>query len=215
LKYIYITGDSFCFNRTSPTEHWPLILANNLGYELTGEGFPGCSWWPSRLDLIQYKNQHRTKFNNTDLFVFCHTEQSRMLGDKRTYFGSDESISLKNEIREFYLKHVYNEKVNQWAMLQWFNELNNIVADKNVIHLFCFKDTEIISSELNGTKFKPDLFSLSRRLGIKSRKNWVNCDSSPNHFSPYENMLLASFLTKFIQNNSLHECANNYFQIKL
>jgi len=100
-------------------------------------------------------------------------------------------------------------------MIQWFDELNNIVSDKNVIHLFCFKDTEIISSKLNGIKFKPDLFSLSRRYGVKPLKEWSDCNLNPNHFSYYENTLLASFLSKFIRNNPLDKCTNNYYQITL
>lgn len=211
MSYIYVGGDSFCYRRENPATDWPLILANELELKLTGQGFSGSSWWPVRDDLLRYKNLDKQKFDDTKIFVFCHTEVSRIHNSQLYYDDPDK----KEEIYNFYMKYIYDETFHRWSMLQWFNELNNIVADKNVIHLFCFRDTEILSSELNGIKFKPNLFALSRRLGVKPLKEWSDCNLNPNHFSPYENTLLASFLSKFIRNNPLDKCANNYFQIKL
>lgn len=206
-----MSGDSFCYSRKNPATDWPLILANELELKLTGQGFPGSSWWPVRNDLLRYKNLNKQKFDDTKIFVFCHTEVAR-IHNSQMYF---EDADKREEIYNFYMKYIYDETFHRWSMIQWFDELNNIVSDKNVIHLFCFKDTEIISSKLNGIKFKPDLLSLSSRYAVKPIKDWSNWNSNPNHFSSYENTLLASFLSKFIQNNSLDKCTNNYYQIKL
>jgi hypothetical protein len=184
MSNIYITGDSFCFWRENPAYHWPLILANKLNLTLTGQGYPAKSWWYARQNLYEYKKS--IDFNRTELFIFCHTEPLRILSTKITSCFP-EDIPDEFHANEVYYKHIYDEDFHKWAMTKYFHELNDMLANRKVIHLFCFKESLKLGFNIcNGYKNVVDLKSLMNKD--------INTEQSYNHFLPESNVQLADFL---------------------
>jgi hypothetical protein len=71
MKNLCVVGDSFCVFRQDQTD-WPKALSTLLNLNLIGFGLPGESWWFIRQNFLKILNSK--DFNNTELFVFCHTE---------------------------------------------------------------------------------------------------------------------------------------------
>lgn len=216
MNNIYIGGDSFCADRQSWKTTWPVILANKLNLNLAGRGFAGKGFWPTRLDLIEYlKDEHNSK--NTDLFVFCHTLQDRLLHTEyaKDLVGAWRDVPPNNkEVAEMYYKYLYDPEVHMWAMKQWFLELNEILANKTVIHLFCFNPTVIISDRLNGHKFSENLYYMAYKMdGLDNEDVFVE---RLNHFTQSFNLRFANalanyYLTEVIQNPT----QTKYFNIDI
>jgi len=192
MANLYITGDSFCFWRKDPLYHWPLILANNLNLKLTGEGYPGRSWWNSRQNLHEYKQT--PDFQNTELFIFCHTEPLRILSTEIASYSPDR-IPDELHAKQIYYKHIYDEDFHRWAMVKYYHELNEILENKKVIHLFCFRAALNLGFTIcNGYK---GVDALTRLVfaDFKSKNKDINTEQSYNHFLPETNIELASFFT--------------------
>jgi hypothetical protein len=198
MNNVYIGGDSFCFWRNDSMNHWPKILANNLSLNLEGNGYPGRSWWSTRDDFINYMKT--SEYDNTDLFIFCHTEPLRILSTK-VQLCSPDSVSEKLRLNEIYYKHIYDEEFHNWAMVRYFEELNFMLKNKKVIHLFCFSMTRNLGIDiLSGYKTDTDLWSLVQKDFDQQNKN-INTEKTYNHFLPDTNQKIANFLT----NLYLHE----------
>lgn len=183
-KYIFITGDSFCSYRKDPNAHWPAALAQRLGLELQGNGYPGQGWWMSRLDLVNYSKTD--KFDNTDLFVFCHTEIRRPLTSNSIW-----RHGFTDEHLEFYLKYINDPEVDIWAAEHWYNDINKLLHGKTVIHLYLNNQHPELYSQLRGKKVTPCLMDISHWCnGI----NNLMQNGYPNHFTPSMNLKLAEEL---------------------
>jgi len=209
LKNIFICGDSFCFSRTNPNTHWPLLLANNLNMQLEGNGFPGFSWWPTRTEFLNYKKT--TKFDNTDLFVFCHTDPNRFLSSNIPSLFLTDNATWGNVSKTYY-KYLYEKEIAEWSMLQWFNELNTLLEDRKVIHLCSFTNTQIISNVLNGHKASTDLLTLSKISSFREGIKFEDIKEG-NHFTDNTNIRLANFLTDYFKNEMVESQTTKYFNI--
>ena len=215
MNNIYIGGDSFCADRHKVTT-WPVILANKLNLNLAGRGFAGRGFWPTRLDLIKYlKDKDNSK--NTDLFVFCHTNQDRMLHTEysKELIGVNQQTPPNNkEIAEMYYKYLYDPEVHTWTMKQWFLELNEILANKTVIHMCCFGASAILSHRLNGYKLYENLYGIAYNMdGLDNEDVFVE---RFNHFTQsfnakFANALANYYLTEVIQNPT----QTKYFNIDI
>ena len=197
MNKIFIAGDSYCFYREDPINHWPARLAKNLGLELHGNGFPGAGFWPVRklfLEFAQTKN-----FNETDLFVFCHTQPHRVLTSNPNFF---ENFDKNNE---FYFKCIQSDDVDSWAVTTWYNELSTYLQGKTVIHLASFEHTELFS-KLSGLKLLTPLLDICilSAGGSLSENGWGDSkvrkrmNDFHNHFSPAENINFGNFLTNIV-----------------
>ena len=219
---IYIAGDSFCAERTEETD-WPLRLANNLNMKLTGRGLPGRSWWPSRLDLLEYMKT--PEYEQTEYFVLCHTSPTRILHPYLSISPNTEIIRdcktnlllspgrVKN-IKHVYYSFLYDEEVQKWAMTSWYKELNELMKNKKVLHLCCLLDSFEQSSVLEGEVFdvplyiwcmetsNPGIVEEARNTKVIKEPNfdrgwdtWTN-----NHMTTRRNIELADELTEKIKN---------------
>ena len=225
MNEIYIGGDSFCFERRNPdrmNHSWPVILASKLNLKLNGTGFAGRGFWRTRLDLINYLKNNRK--NNVDLFILCHTNPDRLISSEYAsllvsgestvcygYNGQYDKILVPHnnkEISEMYYKYMYESEIHNWAMKQWFAELNVILKDKNVIHLFCFDKTAILERRepLNGHKMKisnhlmkNNLHDLAVNIGIE-RGHDPNDLNLINHFPKDINLDIANMLMNYYLN---------------
>jgi hypothetical protein len=190
-KNIFIAGDSYCFYRDNSDEHWPAYLARKLELELQGEGYPGQGWWPTRKLLMQY--QLSEQYNNTDLFVFCHTDHRRFLSDQHIDWNDFETI------KKVYFTYLQSDAVSDWCVENWYRELNDIMANKTVIHLSCFKHPQF--NLLQGKKMSQPLlyFSVEKAGGdiridtpkFGSQKVVDDMNRYHNHLSPDANVELA------------------------
>ena len=192
LKNLYIAGDSYCFYREAADQHWPAALAQGLNLTLSGAGFPGQGWWATRQHLINYAASDL--FDETDLFVLCHTEPGRMLTSRPIWATPDEE-----HVKEVYYKHIYSEDVAAWCVTQWYNELNQLLAGRRVVHLQCFEHPEF--ALLKGLRVDQPLLEMSiRSAGANpADTTWSSrvgdlMNASANHLSPAANRELAELI---------------------
>lgn len=187
-KFLYVSGDSFCFHRNDPSAHWPARLAELLNLSLEGEGFPGQSWWPTRKNFNDYILTE--KFNDTNVFIFCHTDIYRPLTSNKIW-----SHGYTQEMLDFHTKYILDYQVNDWTSSNWYGEINQAIKDKLVIHLHCFDSNKHIRSMLHGLHVETELIKLSRF----NHKNSINkMNHSDNHFTQRGNYLFADFLYQCI-----------------
>jgi len=193
--YIYIGGDSFCAARDNDQNHWPAILAKLANLKLEGKGFAGLSWWTTRKHLINYIQSN--KFNNTDYFIFVHTDFNRAL--------CDSEILFPNSIIETYRKYFHSYDISSWIREQWFSELTQLLKSKKVIHLHGFDESISSIAKLDGVNLTPCLLELSmNELGSsldEDRSKFIE-DNRSNHLSPENNQKLASFINNVLNESS-------------
>ena len=203
MKNIYVSGDSFCYDR-SP-DSWVTLLSNNLNSNLSGQGFPGYGWWITRNNLINFKKNDPIKWADTELFVFCHTGPDRLLSTvyPRHYIKiPTKDKDLENQwrnidlVNEVYYKYLYEKKFHDWAMTSWFYELNRILEGKNVIHLFCFQDSFELSHILNGHKLNGSLYTWAENDTIRKGYDY-NTVPTMNHLLLDSQKPIADFLANY------------------
>ena len=194
MRKIFVAGDSYCYYRTDSEGHWPARLSRNLGLELRGAGFPGQGWWSVRKSLLEYI---QTKdFNQTDLFVFCHTQPNRAITSNPNFYVDFE------QNKQFYLKYVQSDDVDSWAVSNWYTELVDCLRGKRVINLPSFAHNEFLSI-LSGLRLLTPLLDISilssggnlqdHYWGGPAVKEKMN--KFHNHFSTEENAKFGDFLT--------------------
>jgi hypothetical protein len=190
---LYIAGDSYCFYREDPTQHWPAALAHSLDLNLTGAGYPGQGWWALRRDLIAYSKT--AAFDQTQVFVLCHTEPARMLTSQPIWNTGQEE-----PVKEVYYKYIYSADVAAWAVEQWYQELNRLLQGRTVVHVPCFEHPEF--ELLQCTRLDQPLLELSIRSagGSTDLAGWGGSEvrqrmnDLPNHLSPEHNIELAELI---------------------
>ena len=194
MRKIFIAGDSYCYHRTDPNAHWPARLSCNLGLELRGAGFPGQGWWSIRKSLLEYTQT--TDFDQTELFVFCHTQPNRAITSNPNFYIDFE------QNKDFYLKYVQSDDVDSWAVSNWYAELNKRLQEKRIINLPSFVHNEFLSI-LTGLRLLTPLLNISilSSGGNLQDHNWggkkvkENMNKFHNHLSPMENVKFGDFLT--------------------
>ena len=204
---IYIGGDSFCACRTDINVNWPSIVATKLNRQLLGEGFSGCSWWPTRNHLIEHLSS--PKAIDTDIYIFCHTSQYRMIAPlDNLNWGSPDEINLDpfphprdgsdaRAFKRFYYKHVQSNAVADWMQQNWFRELNTLLPNKQVLHLPCFQETIPNTVLLDGVVYKNPLLTLSI-LDLPIDTEYIN-DTRPNHFTAAGEENLSNIILEILQ----------------
>lgn len=200
MRYIWISGDSFCWQRKNPETDWPLILANQLELKLEGEGFPGQHWWPVMKTLLDYAQTE--KFSQTEYFIICHTDCDRLITPPPVVRFTPKE---REHISEIYFKYIYSREMMQWMSEMYFNDLNRILTDKKPIYLNIFgeigegseTDKHLFNNILNGMKTAPDQ---NLRDFVKHDYNACGPDTHPNHFTPDQNQKFAEIMFSNIQN---------------
>jgi len=192
LKNIYVAGDSYCFYRNDSEAHWPAILAKRLNCTLTGEGYPGQGWWPVKKNLTTYSISQ--EFNHTELFVICHTDPMRFLSDQPIDWSSFDLV------KKIYETHIQSKSVSTWCVKHWYQELNQLLQGKLVVHLQCFAHDEF--ELLQGCKIMTSLLEMSvlDAGGLFTEPNYggkqiiEKMNNSANHFSPKGNNQLVDLI---------------------
>jgi hypothetical protein len=190
MRNLLVIGDSFCDHRYIDTD-WPVYLSNLLNLNLIGAGLPGESWWFIREHFMKIYTSD--EFKKTDLIVYCHTDPNRIIGTDGTLrIGDDDPDVIK-----LYLTKLQNLKFNDWCCRQWFKELNNLLADKKVIHVQNFPLTSKYFNKLNGVKVdRTTLYDLSLRELTDCNK--FIYDTRNNHFSTENNLKIANMLFEIV-----------------
>jgi uncharacterized protein (DUF2461 family) len=202
-RHLYVVGDSYCLYRSDPGAHWPAHLAQKFNLTLTGEGYPGKSWWYLRKNLLNYMQS--PMFEQTDYFVIIHTEFTRRLGDNMNF--SNYADPLVASVTETYFKYIQQDEVDHWKMKMWFLELNQLLAGKQVIHLQGFESTNNYFDILDGLKLCTPLISLSLDQQVDRAKFFS--DNRHNHFSPEKNIALANVIFDHIEKYYIHNTNTN------
>ena len=176
---MYIAGDSYCADRTDPAAHWPAHLAQILGLELTGAGFPGLGWWPVRQHLLQYLDSALAA--QTDLWVFCHTDPARPLTLQL----------LSPSAQRAWIGEIEDSNVTAWVARCWYQELNALMQGRRVLHLTCYSQSG--TAVLEGLHRSGNLYDLAREscagdLDLMTR--------APNHMTAGANRALAEELAQ-------------------
>jgi len=201
---ILIIGDSFCGDRNSP-DHWPYILLEKLTGRndkiVRGMGFPGASWWSTRKELIRQFHEHELP----KILILTHTEPSRIPSDEDLPLNTstilnNQTSTIDKEVRitaKNYYQHLYSSEFSEWAVLRWFEELDNILDKHRIsitIHLYSFDTTNWTKSKVRYT-FKNGVTSNEVLYNLQTSDCLF---SSPNHFSIEKNKILAQSLFKII-----------------
>ena len=200
---ILIVGDSWCSERDN-LGHWP----NALLFELTdiakgiprGRGFPGCHWWSIRKRLFDELNLKPAK-----VVIVVHTEASRIPSDINKPFTLNSAYKHAKALKNFenrtiyqaaadYYKHLYSANFHDWAERQWFIELDEFLAKKQVekvIHLYgVSKQPEQLRKFNHGVTVKQ---SIHKYLIVNTETEFY-----PNHMTYENNQKLTTFLHKLI-----------------
>lgn len=196
-KKIYIGGDSFCAWRHNLYVHWPYILAKNLRLDLAGQGYPGHSWWKTYCD---FKN-HFEQFNkDTEIYIFCHTNPNRIN-------CADTPTFIKNMTKnaEKYYNIFYDVDFHYWAMKRYYLQLNKLLIDKKVIHLFCFDNArDLYDVSSHGFYCDSLLIDMANKdhteLGLTMDGDTADDVPLYNHFNKETNKLIASKLLEVCTN---------------
>ena len=181
MTRIYIGGDSFCYYRNESTD-WPTLVAEHMGLELRGRGFPGDSWWLTRINLLE----HLALFPDTQTFVFCHTNPHRLLTGQRLFKNSEAE-----QVKQQYLKYFIDDDVSLWTVRQWYLELNQLLAGRHVLHFQSFSSSQEPFKLLAGTRVSTPLIELS--VGPDPTQDFMN-DPRRNHFSTEQNKQFAQIV---------------------
>ncbi len=197
MRKVFVAGDSYCYYRNDHEQHWPSRLAANLGAELRGQGFPGEGWWPVRKLLLNYMQS--ADFDQTDLFVFCHTQPNRALTSNPDFYSDLE------QNKKFYLKYIQSNDVDSWTVSNWYKELSTYLVDKRVVHLPCFSHNEFIS-QLTGYRLLTPMLNISivSAGGSLEINDWGGAkirsqmNQFHNHFSPEVNTKFGDYLTHIV-----------------
>ena len=179
MKRLYIGGDSFCYYRKEVTD-WPNAVAAKLGCELRGRGFPGDSWWLTRTNLLE----NLASFPDMQTFIFCHTNPHRPLSAQKL-FKNHEAEQVKQQ----YLKYFADDEISLWTVTHWYQELNQLLAGRQVLHFQSFASSQEPFKLLEGTRVTTPLVELS--LGADHSGSALINDDRRNHFSTEQNQLFA------------------------
>ena len=150
-----------------------------MGLELRGRGFPGDSWWLTRINLLE----HLALFPDTQTFVFCHTNPHRVLTGQRLFKNPDAE-----QVKQQYLKYFIDDAVSLWTVRQWYLELNQLLAGRRVLHFQSFTSSQEPFQLLAGTRVTTPLIQLS--LGSDPAQDFIN-DTRRNHFDTEQNKQFA------------------------
>lgn len=180
--FVYIAGDSFCSERHSQ-EHWPWALSHLLGAELRGQGFPGQGWWNTRKHLLEYSQS--PEFSSTQAFVICHTSIDRPV---MTLSNKDPGF---DDCSRVYYAYMANDEISAWQARHWYREINDILKDRLVLHIPCFRTGLRLQDELMGLRVTTPLINFSQ-----TGHEWAN------HLSPDQNRALAQQLAAIIEQRS-------------
>lgn len=231
---ILIVGDSFCADRDHANT-WPYRLLTHLTgknkVQVRGAGYPGSSWWSTRVELLkQLENDICPK-----ILILLHTEPSRIPSDYNfalnstsvfeksdlyyypyTYINKSAEKYQKNPLQQkynrdirkaaqLYYRYLISDEFNEWAIYQWFNELDcKILPQYNIpiiIHLYSFETTmwAVYNQRYlfkNGITSLESMYELQCSIDINER----NVAKDQNHFPLKYNHMIADSLYEFIVN---------------
>jgi len=208
LSSIYIGGDSYCYYREDPAQHWPARLANQLGLELQGQGYPGSSWWLTRQHLLAYIRSD--KFADTQYFVVCHTDHNRILTSNPIFQLGDNNSNERARAdiaRKVWYSDIQSDDVTYWCQQQWYQELDQLLVGRRVVHLPCFAPSPhshgLVSTtpllDLAVVSAGGQLNSWGSSTDVRQRMNQY-----ANHLSPEYNIKLAHWLAQVLDNYQQH-----------
>jgi hypothetical protein len=113
---------------------------------------------------------------------------------------SGEEFDTKSEL---FLKHFIDEEFLEWALKNWFLELNQILKDKQVLHVLGFPNTLEYFPLLDGLKYTNNLFEQSLTEVSHQRDKFI-FDTRPNHFSSQGNQRIATEIFDQLTNSNNH-----------
>lgn len=200
---ILIVGDSFCWCRHTEI-HWPVSLISSLPngpHTLRGNGYSGASWWSARQNFLLEISK-----KVPDAVVFCHTDQNRI--PSNNFLALNPTSVLRNKEKnsndivqagQLYYQELFFQEFHDWCQLQWFKELDHILAQSNVpkvLHLHCFEYNVKYNFQI-GSVFKRNLYNISN---LESKNLDFGNDTRPNHFNEHNNKILGQQLAQIIEN---------------
>ena len=203
------------WNRAQISSAYPTYL--NLSAEWTGRtlyshGYAGRSWFYSRHMLLNAFDSIEKLSEDTDALIFCHTDAYRMnTTDQRIstallFKSAASSPDFELELHEPYLLWstlLMDCKFQEWAIEQWFKEINERFGNKQMIHFNMGPWTVESSRQLKGVVYTTPLMNISigELCGTDEEvMNQVPNDRRYNHFNEHNNQALARLITDTLNN---------------
>lgn len=222
---ILIVGDSFAQDRSHPTD-WPMALSKLLtgSNEVPlGFGKGGTSWWSVRKFIVKALQTQPPK-----VLIVCHTEAGRLPSDKDIGLNAGTVLGQEYDAKynfwfskeewlaaQMYYVHLMSKEFHNWSRTHWFYELEHITTSiPIVIHLHCFEEFESVNNDKkipsfifkHGITSEEELFPLQRSaLGVKINEYVGDLPGFRNHFSPENNVKIATALYNAVVNFDIAE----------
>jgi hypothetical protein len=201
---ILILGDSFAEERT-PYHSWVQLVAlglSGLSYDKNriprGCGLGGTSWWSVRKSLIK-----ELSIGIPKILIICHTEPHRLPNDKDIPLNYKSVLESRHpsdleEAGRMYYKHLISWEFNNWAILQYFKELDEICNGiEKVLHFYCFEGPHTEYTFKKGVTFREPLFNYAE----KSKPFIIRfLYKNLNHMILEKNRLLAENILHILDN---------------
>jgi len=214
-KYIAFIGDSFCASARSPSnskrKHYPEIVADHYGFDISAHGYGGVSWWYSRQRFMHDLKQNPGLEGNISAMVFCHSDPYRFNTSSEHIFQYPNGLSdFKNkdekdlsQVQKLWFKYLIDGAFQEWAQMNWFKEITNEWGHIKQIHFHCFPWALPYNHLLTGQRFTTPLVhvSLGELSGTSEEVHkFLLNDIRPNHLSNDNNAVLAEIIIDALDN---------------
>jgi hypothetical protein len=230
MGHLIFVGDSYCatYNSDSHADKsdkihdWAQVHSDyptylNLSAKWTERtfysyGYGGRSWFYSRHKLLEALDSIEKLYEDTDALIFCHTDGYRMnTTDRRIstvllFKSASGSPDFDTELHEPYLlwrTYLMDSKFQEWALGQWFKEINERFADKKMIHFNMGPWTVESSQQLKGVVYTTPLMniSLGELCGTDDEvMNQMALDRRYNHYNEHNNQAMARLIVDTLNN---------------
>lgn len=205
---IVIAGDSYCHHHDGGT--WIDFLRKSLEMPVEVYSKSGCSWWATRRQLVQ----HKKRFKDVKVVIFCHTEGTRVPNPRDEPIGAyvvrNRPDYLSKKVRkavELYYDCLYDPEFSIWTQQQWFNECVTFFPDDAyIIHLHSFSYTFKKMKTPRDLSISPPLFGISDGEFLTTKEHFdfiKEFDSRKNHMNTKNNLALGKELLKIIESKPI------------
>jgi hypothetical protein len=169
-------------------------------------GQPGASWWPIRAELIYCCKSKKDFMSNLSQVIIIHPNPQRIITTNQQIMANNAVVLPmmfdNTQFREpqlassLYYKYINDREFHVWAEHNWFCELNELIGQSPVLHLFTTDNSTTNADILNGVKVLAPLTNLSMAVSPAGVDRNIK---TPNHFTLAHNRVFAQQVTEIIQ----------------
>lgn len=223
---IAFIGDSYCVGDHGPS--YVTLLGKNLNMPVIQLASSGCSWWSSRVKMLDALKRGLLK--ETKIVVFVHTEIGRIheptglpMNSSCVESKMNNPASVDGELYKaghLYFKYLYNKEFAIWSQQQWINECVTFFDPSvYIIHMHSFPWDIKSFASVRDLDIRTGLYAISSgeyRNDEEHLRDTRGRDTRPNHMNDANNFVLATLLTNYINNKTIGQVglSSSDFELK-